>query len=135
MRAIEVITDDWPLVKFRIDGKQTDADVDHYLTEFEALFHRDEPFLALTEVGEFDANFGHIKRIAQWTKSTSELAAKCCRGGALVVKSDSFRFILSSFLLVTPMPNPFVCLKSREEALKWLHEKAVEEGIELGPIR
>ncbi len=134
MAVLEITAKDWPLVRTTLDGEQTDADIDAYLQGWQAVLDRKQPYVSITEVEEYGTNMEHIRRVAQWTKETKDLSAEFCMGAALVVSSDVFRFVLSAFLLVTPMPNPFKCVKTREEAIEWLKERAQDSGLTLPAV-
>ncbi len=51
---------------------------------------------------------------------------------ALVMPSEAFRLLLSTFFLVTPMPCPLHTSTDPDEAVEWLGAQARERGIAVG---
>ena len=133
MGAIRLDTTRWPLAVFVCDGKQTDEDVSAFLGDLEGLLRRSQPYLVMMEVQRYDANFAHVRRIGLWTKQWFETSRKYLAATALVVESEAFRMLLSTFFLVARMPVPFVCMTNREQAIAWLDEQARKAGLELPP--
>ncbi len=122
MGAIRFDTSEWPLVRMTVDGQQSDADVEELLKHFGELIDRGEPYYMLAEVRSYSVDFGHVKRIAQWTLEHRQRVLEGVAGAVLLIPSDTFRMMLSTFFLVTPIPVPFLVTKSLEEASDFLDE-------------
>jgi hypothetical protein len=129
MGAFQVDDSQWPLVRIVLDQKQTDADVDQFLADLGALLERGEAYVVLAEIRGHTTDFGHIKKLARWTLDNAGRTKEWVAGVALVIPSDTFRFMLSAFIAVAPMPCPFLSTTSPDEALTWLAEHAREREI------
>jgi len=122
MSVISINTDEWPLVVQVFNGQQTDADVEQYMKDFEAVLSREEAFVAITEMREFASNLSHVRRFAEWSKAEGHRSTKYCLGNAFLTESTAFSFVLSSFFLLSAMPFPHKMAKNREQAIAWLRE-------------
>ncbi|MDJ0787555.1 MAG: STAS/SEC14 domain-containing protein [Myxococcota bacterium] len=134
MGATAVDDSQWPLVRIRIDGEQSDHDVEELLARFGELASRGEPYLAYAQVGEYKPDFGHVKRVAAWTLENRAIVKQGVAAAVLVIPSDLFRLMLSAFALVTPVPCPFLVTRDEEEAIEWLRGQAEELGIPYSPV-
>ena len=130
MSAISIDASAFPLVRIAIDGKQSDDEIETLLAEFEALLGR-TPYYALVEIRDYQTNFDHVKRIASWTSTHLDLVRGSVAAAVLVIPSDLFRLMLSTFMLITPLPCPLQATTDVEEAIDWLEGHAREAGIEL----
>jgi len=130
MGAISVDRTGFPLVRIRLDGKQTDADVDLLLEDF-GSFLGGEPYLALVEIRDYKSDFDHVRRIGRWTMENLDGVRASVGGAVLVIPSDMFRLMLSTFMLITPLPCPFHVTTELEEAVDWVTAQAAEQGLEL----
>ncbi len=133
MSAFVFSLDQWPLVHQIIDGKQTDEDIDEFIRVWGEIMDRGDACATLTEVRQYSANPGHVKRLAEWAIQERERIGEQCIGNAFLVKTGTFRFVLSSFFLVTPMPYPFTVVQERDEAILWLRAEALKTGLKLPP--
>lgn len=132
MSSFSIDDSQWPLVRIQVDGQQSDADVAEFLLKLEGLLQRGEPYFALAEIRRYSPDFSHIKQLARWTLEHAGPAKEAVAAAALVMPSEAFRFLLSSFFLVTPMPCPFHPCTDLDEAVEWLAEQARERGIASG---
>ena len=129
MGSFSVDDSQWPLVRMRLDGKQSDDDVARFIARLEEFLGRGEPYVGLVEVGSFSPDFAHVKQLARWTQEHASETEQAVAGMALVMPSDAFRLLLSAFFLVTPMPCPFHASTDSDEAVDWLTGQARERGI------
>ncbi len=131
MSVISINTDQWPLVVQVFNGQQTDADIEQFMKDFEALLAREEPFVVITEMREFASNLTHVRKFAEWSKAEGHRSKKYCLGNAFLTDSAAFSFVLSSFFLLSAMPFPHKMAKDREQAIAWLRELANEGALKL----
>jgi hypothetical protein len=126
MSCIEVDETDWPLVLQTFDGQQTDDDVAHFEHRMAEVLARGEDFVTLCYIREYSMNLGHIRRLGDFTKSRRGAFEAFCKGGAIVIPSPSFRFILSSFYLMVPLPHPTLICEDAARAEPWLLHRLKE---------
>lgn len=134
LSAITVSTEKWPLVHQIFDGDQTDQDIERFMKAWEAIIQRGEPCVILSEVRRYSSNPAHIQKLGEWALRVDSKMREICFGGAFVVSSGVFRFVLSSFLLAAPMPYPYTIVKEPSQAAEWLKEKAKEGGLRLPSV-
>jgi hypothetical protein len=123
----------WPVVVATYDGQQTDEDVEHYIRRMDEVHARGEPFVALTIVHEYAANFAHVKRLGAWTKETQKNFAHLCKGAATVLPSAPARFLISSFFLIFVPPFPMVAFDEVPPAVAWVRQRLAEAGLPVPP--
>jgi hypothetical protein len=129
MPCIEVDDSDWPLVVQIFDGDQTDADVDHFVRRMVEVLGRGQPFVTLCYIRKYAMNLRHIDRLAGFTKQIRGALEAFCKGNAIIIPSPSFRFILSSFYLMVPMPHPAIVCEDVARAEPWLLHRIKEAGM------
>jgi hypothetical protein len=120
MPCIEVDEGDWPLVLQTFDGQQTDSDIAHFEHRMAEVLERGEDFVTLCYIREYTMDLGHVRRLSDFTKSRRGAFEAFCKGGAIVIPSPSFRFILSSFYLMVPYPHPTLVCEDAARAEPWL---------------
>ena len=131
--AITVSTEKWPVVHQVFDGQQTDQDISQFMRAWEEIMQRGKPCVILSEIRQYSSNPAHVKRLGEWAMRVESQMRAICLGGAFVSNSGVFRFVLSSFLLLAPMPYEYTIVKDRGEAAEWLKAKAKESGLILPP--
>lgn len=131
MGNIEFYDDRWPLLLMIIDGNQTDDDVEYYHEKLAGFHARREPFLMQTYVERYSPKISHIQAMARWTKANKEMVKKNCKGSAIVIPSETFRILLSSFFLISNIPFPYIVTTDPEEAEAWIEKRAMEVGLEI----
>jgi hypothetical protein len=129
MACIEVDETDWPLVLQTFDGHQTDDDVARFERRMAEVLARGEDFVTLCYVREYAMNLEHIQRLAEFTKSRRGAFETFCKGGAIVIPSPSFRFILSSFYLMIQPPHPTLVCEEAARAEPWLLHRLKEAKL------
>jgi hypothetical protein len=130
LRPIRVDVSGFPLVVHTFDGKQTDDDIDAYLRECAQVYARRQPFVAITYIRDYAMTWSHIGRIGAGMK---QLPMEYCRGAALIVPFPTFRFLLSSFYLITKPPHPIVVFDDVQAGEAWVRQKLGEEGMPIPP--
>jgi hypothetical protein len=123
----------WPLVVATFDGQQTDEDLEYYIARMDEVHARRQPFVALTVARSYANNFGHVRRLGAWAKTTVSIQKEFCRGAAIVVPSSSGRFLISSFLLIFVPPFPMVVLEDMRTALSWVKQRLAEANMLVPP--
>ena len=89
-------------------GAQTEEDGHAYCRAIERVLERKRPYAVLHRFEEFGSNLVAGSIIAKWSIQHTKELKDFCLGGSGVVHSNAFRFILTSFQLVTPLPAPVV---------------------------
>ncbi len=131
MGSLQVSTDAWPVVKICVEAEQTDSGVEAFIKDMERVLDRQEKYIALVHANGFTPKMDHIKQLASWQTKTAGRMKELCGGFALVIQSEILRFSFSSFLLLAPLPFPYVITKSQEEAEEWLENAAKEIDIKI----
>ncbi len=116
-RAIEIATDQWPVVFIKIDGEQTTADFEEYIAAFNRIYERQGRFSICTWVKHYKSRTEIVARVGKWFKETEPLIKKYWVSNAMVSHSAGFRFLLSAVYLVKPLPIASRVCATPEEAL------------------
>jgi len=131
--ALTVESDKPPLLRFVLNGKQTLEDAELYCKTIDRALERKEHYGVIHIVKDFGTDLAVASQIAKWSISKTTELKEYCLGGACVVKSGTFRFILSSFSLVTPMPSPVKLVETEEDGVAWLEQQFEKRGLTLKP--
>lgn len=131
MPVIDVDETEWPLLIQTFDGYQSDTDVAYFERRMLEVFARSEAFVSIVHVRKYEANAAHIRRLATFTKDHRGPLEAHCRGSAIVIPSPSFRFILSSFYLMVPMPHPTLICEDTARAVPWLVHRLKEARLQI----
>jgi hypothetical protein len=90
-------------------------------------------FVVLTDTTAMTSSPRHvISAFADGIKSIPGLA-KSWKGNAVVVKSPAVRFVLSTLLIVAPMPTEVRAFDDRMEARRWCGSILGREGVTIPP--
>jgi hypothetical protein len=116
----------FPLVVHTLDGKQTDEDVDAYLSDCARIYARSKPFVSLACIREYAMVWSHIGKLAAGMK---RLSLEYCKGSALVIPFPAFRFLLSSYYLLHVPPHPVEVFDHYAPAEEWALRRLKEEGL------
>ncbi len=130
MGAISVDESRFPLVRIQLDGKQSTDEVEALLDDFGRLLGG-SPYLALVEIRDYKTDFDHVKSVARWTLAHLDDVRRSVAGAVLIIPSDLFRLMLSTFMLITPLPVPFHVTTDAEEATAWIADQARTSGLEV----
>ena len=91
------------------------------------------PFVVLTDTTGMKSSPRHvISAFADGIKSIPGLA-KSWKGNAVVVSSPAVRFVLSTLLIVAPMPTEVKAFDNRMEARRWCGSILGREGVSIPP--
>jgi hypothetical protein len=133
MPVMDVDETEWPLLVQTFDGHQSDGDLAYFEGRMLDVFARNEEFVTLCLVRKYDTNFVHIRRLGEFTKEHRGAFQLNCKGSAIVIPSPSFRFILSSFYLMVPMPHPTLVCEDVARAEPWLVHRLKEAKLPIPP--
>jgi hypothetical protein len=103
-KAIEILTEQWPVVFIKIDGEPTIDDFHAYILSFNQMYEKEQQFSIVTWVKKYKTNTGIVAQIGKWFKETEPLMKKYWVSNAMVSPSAGFRFLLSAVYLVKPLP-------------------------------
>jgi hypothetical protein len=131
-RAIAIDESRWPIIDITFDGLQTGPDIELFIDAMERLGDATERFAILTEIRSYRPERGHVRRLASWMMGIEDFG-DICVAIAMVIPSDSFRFLLSSFFLMASIPRPYVITKDRAEAEAFLEDHLQRAGISIDP--
>lgn len=109
-----------------------EADLPTLFKAFETA-SRAGPFVVLTDTTSMKSSPRQvISAFAEGLKRMPSLS-KIWLGNAVVVNSPAVRFVLSTLLIVAPMPTEVKVFDQKLEARRWLGSILGREGISLPP--
>jgi hypothetical protein len=117
MSSIEVITNQWPVCFIKLDGEQTAADMETYISAFNHFYDKKQPFAVISWLKKYSAKGELVARVGKWFKETDPLIRKYWVSNAMVSQSAGFRFLLSAVFLVKPLPIAYKVCAAGEEAI------------------
>jgi hypothetical protein len=129
MSAIRLDLSCPPIVLTVFRGKQTDQDVDAYIAAMDAMYARRRRYAGVSLMLQYSAEPRHLRRIAEWTRKTKPLVADLCVGAAMVAPSPGFRFILSSLLVIQPLPVSYQVVGTVDEAGDWIANQLAQTKL------
>ncbi len=131
MSSIVVDAAQWPVVRVLWDGEQSDADLEAYLRATRLCLERRERYVTMTWMRRFHNKREHQQRIADFMRETDALNREYNRGAAIITRSLAFRFVLSTVLLIKPIPVPYRVCATFGEAESFLRGVAVKSALRL----
>lgn len=120
VRSIWVDTEAFPIVVIPLAGVIQRDDFDAYLAACEGVLALGERFALL-----YDTRLGRQVAMelrqdqARWLRAHRQRMEALCCGYALVIDKPLYRFVLSTVLLLTPLPAPYEVFASYNEARIW----------------
>jgi hypothetical protein len=117
MSAIEIVTEQWPIVFIKIDGETTTADFEAYIAAFNKMYEKQQPFSIVTYLKKYNAKTEIVARVGKWFRETEPLIKRYWVSNAMVSHSAGFRFLLSAVYLVKPLPISSKVCATPEEAV------------------
>lgn len=123
-----------PLVNATFSGDITSAIIDEYQSNLIGLFDHGVRFVMVLET--FD--IGDIERSVLSSHSSfyKKYAGPCALhwlGVGLVLKSTSTRFMLSTLLLMAPLPMPYKVVRTTGEGREFVAKRLIEAKMPLPP--
>jgi hypothetical protein len=70
---------------------------------------------------DYAADMAQARRVGEWARDTRATVKALCRANAMVAPAPAFRFLLSSFLLIQPLPVPYRVVGDVDEGAEWLN--------------
>lgn len=131
MSAIRIEQSCPPIVLTVFRGKQTDRDVEEYITAMDAMYARGRRYVGVSFMLQYAPERRHLGRIAEWTRATKPQVKELCVGAAMVAPSATFRFLLSSFLMIQPLPVAYQVVGEVDEAADWVAGQLVGGRLEV----
>jgi hypothetical protein len=132
--AIIVDTAQWPVARIKWEAT-TDAALDDYERGTLAYLNRREPYVSITWLSRnYTSTSEQRARIAKMTGDMTPLAKQYCAFSAIISESMAFRFALSGFLLLRPLPMPYDVVKTFDEAIRLCREGAAKRGLTLPDV-
>jgi len=109
----------FPLVVVTARGEIPFDEFQQYLVDIERIIRRGRQAHVL-DFREAKVPSSEVRRgKAEWFKKHRELMAENVAGTAVVFTSPLFRFMLSSIMLIVPIPVPFSTHGQLEDGLAW----------------
>lgn len=116
----------WPIVIHRTVGIPSDADVDAFIQRADAIMARGEPHVVVFESLKAGRATKHMRtKNLEWLRANQDDLASLCAGMALIIRSPTLRFVLSTVMLVWPNSLPHIVCGSESEALDWARDQIV----------
>lgn len=131
MSAIRIEQSCPPLVLTIFLGRQTDQDVEEYIAAMDAMYRRGRRYAGVSLMLDYAPERKHLARIAEWTRATKPRVKELCVGSAMVAPSAGFRFLLSSLLMIQPLPVPYRVVGDVHEAGDWIAERLTLARLEV----
>jgi hypothetical protein len=132
--AIIVDTAQWPVARIKWT-ETTDAALAGYERDTRAYLQRKQPYVSITWLGRnYKSTTEQRARIAKMTGEMTPLAKEYCAFSAMISESMAFRFALSGFLLLRPLPMPYDVVKTFEDAVRLCREGAAKRGLKLPDV-
>lgn len=117
-----------PLVLSVFRGKQTFDELERYIEAMNAMYARRRRYLGVSLMLDYAPDPAQMRRIAAWTRATKPQIEELCVANAIVAPSPGFRFILSSLLMIQPLPVRYQVVSDVDEAASWVTKVFVEDG-------
>jgi hypothetical protein len=120
----EVDTSAWPVVIHRVWGSLSEAAVDAYIEQADAVLARQERHVAILDARQTGSVTAYTRsRSMQWIRLNAEALKAHCVATVYVVESPVVRFIVMTTLLVSRLPTPIRVCSTIDEALTWANQR------------
>jgi hypothetical protein len=124
MHGIEFDDRRWPILVVTFTGDHSEKTTEQFMQGMEGYYERREPFAMIVKIDSYRAeDVRLIKRVAMWYMEHQEAFEEFGCGLALVPPSESFRFVLSTFMVIAPIPDHYTVAKNLDEALAWVESR------------
>jgi hypothetical protein len=131
MSVLRIDTSHWPIVLTIFNGQQTEAEVDAYIAQMDAIYDRHEPFIGASFMLRYRSDLKQLRRIAEWTRKRADVVERHCQALVIVAPSAAFRFIFSSFLMIQPVSMPYTIVADTDAAADWLERELANAPVRL----
>lgn len=129
MKPIVCDKERWPVVFWVFSGNQTDEDMRYYFENLTEIYRRKTRFSTITLMRKFSVNRQHLGQIADWIKKNRQEVSERLVSNSMVSTLLSFRFVLSSLMLLQPSATPYQVVPSLEEAIPWTVQHLRAAGL------
>jgi hypothetical protein len=119
VRSYSIDESRFPLVVVTARGEISLEDFKQYLVDIERVIRRGRQAHVLDFRGAKVPGTAIRRGKAEWFKRNRELMQQNVAGTAVVFQSPVFRFMLSSIMLLVPIPVPFSTHKLLEDGEAW----------------
>jgi len=121
MHGIEFDDRRWPILVVTFTGEHSEKTTELFMQGMEGYYGRREPFAMIVKIDSYRVeDVRLIKRVAKWYMEHQDEFEEFGRGLAIVPPSESFRFVLSTFMVLAPIPDHYAVAKNLDEALAWV---------------
>jgi hypothetical protein len=117
----------WPVVVAVFEGEHDEGTIEQFTRTLDGYYARKTPFVTVYHIVDYrsgDARF--VKPAAQWYGSRRDSIQGLEAGMAIVIPSDTFRFILSSIMVVARLPKHYEVVTSVEAGLAWAEKRIAD---------
>jgi hypothetical protein len=119
MRSYSIDDSRFPLVVVTGRGEISFEDFQQYLIDIERVIKRGRQAHVL-DFREANVPSSEIRRgKAEWFKHNKQLMKDNVAGTAVVFNSPLFRFMLTSIMLIVPIPVPFSTHGTLDDGVEW----------------
>lgn len=117
-----------PLVLSVFRGKQTAGQLERYIADMDAMYARRRRYLGVSYMLDYAPDPAQVRRIASWTRATKGQVEELCIATAIVAPAPGFRFMLSSLLMIQPLPVRYQVVSDVDEASSWVAKALADAG-------
>jgi hypothetical protein len=126
----------FPLITFTQTGVMDDQEYDRYLNKVAEHLAREKAIAYVYHFAHAQRPpAGRVARQAEFVRAHREELARHCVGIAFVFGSPIFRFAISSFLLMQPLPMPYEVCGDMARAVTWAERRLLAAGVGAASLR
>ena len=120
----------FPLVVLTQTGVMDDAEFERFLATISEHLSRRASFAYAYHFAHTQRPpKGRVARQAEFVHANREALAQHCLGIGFVFASPIFRFAISSFLLLQPLPMPYEVCRDLKQAVAWAERRLRSAGV------
>jgi hypothetical protein len=126
MSAIHIDTEGWPIAVIKFEGVPSDRECDNHLRRLSNLLERREPWVTIIDASRAGITpNAHRRKQAEWVSANDASLRSYSLGVAFVFTSPVFRFVLSTIVLIQPLPMPYTICATLGDALRWARQRVI----------
>jgi hypothetical protein len=117
----------WPVVVAVFEGEHTEETIEQFTRTLDGYYARREPFVTVYHVKDYrpsDVRF--VRPAAKWYAARRDAIQGLEAGMAIVIPSDTFRFVLSSIFVAARLPDHYDVATSVEAGIAWAERRIRE---------
>ncbi|HEX9102009.1 MAG TPA: hypothetical protein VF997_07395 [Polyangia bacterium] len=130
---IEVDLAQPPVVFTKFDGEQTLAELERYIADMDAVFARGQRYFSVTWMKRWARDPEQLRRTARWFQERERQIRELCVASTIISTSATFRFALSTLLLIRPLYGPYTVCSTFDEAVAFGQTEFRKRGLRLPP--